>query len=309
MTITISELHPLFVGEVSGIDLRIPADPEAFRAIARALDRYAVLVFRGQSLSGDQQIAFSALFGPVETALGSIRKDRKTRLGNRWLAEVSNIDANNEIRSSSDPWRIMQRANELWHTDSSFKSVPGMISFLSAHELPPTGGETEFADLRAAYDALDAAMQVKIQDLLAEHSLLYSRSLLGYTDFSEEERVAFPPVARRLVRVHPGSRRKTLYLASHASHIIGWPVLQGRALLKELTEFSTQRRFVYQHHWQLNDLVVWDNRCTMHRARRYDDARHRRDMRRTTVEDIAPALEHDRGLICTARGASVRWQP
>jgi alpha-ketoglutarate-dependent 2,4-dichlorophenoxyacetate dioxygenase len=303
MTISTSALHPLFVGEVSGVDMRIPVDQETFREIVQALDRYAVLVFRGQPLSDNQQIAFSRLFGPIETALGSIRKDRKTRLGNRLLAEVSNIDANNKIRSSSDPWRMMQRANELWHTDSSFKTVPGKISFLSAHELPPTGGETEFADLRAAYDALEASTKERIEDLVAEHSVFHSRTFLGYTDFTKEERVAFPPVPQSLVRIHPGSGRKSLYLASHASHIIGWPVDQGRGLLRELTEFSTQPRFVYQHHWRLNDLVVWDNRCTLHRARPYDDTGYRRDLRRTTVEDIAPTLEQDRGWICSDRGA------
>jgi alpha-ketoglutarate-dependent 2,4-dichlorophenoxyacetate dioxygenase len=303
MLVSISALHPVFVGEVSGVDLRIPVGPGAFREIARALDRFAVLVFRDQPLTDDQQIAFSRLFGSIETALGSIRENQKTRLGNGLLAEVSNLDANDEIRTASDPWRLMQRANQLWHSDSSFKRVPGKISFLSAHELPPAGGETEFADLRAAYDALEAATKEQIEDLVAEHSVFHSRALLGYTDFADEQRLAFPPVPQSLVRVHPGSGRKTLYLASHASHIIGWPVDQGRALLKELTEFSTQPRFVYQHHWRLNDLVVWDNRCTLHRARPYDEAGHRRDMRRTTVEDIAPTLEQDRGLICTARGA------
>jgi alpha-ketoglutarate-dependent 2,4-dichlorophenoxyacetate dioxygenase len=296
MTISTSALHPLFVAEVSDVDLRMSVDEETIRDIAQALDRYAVLVFRRQPLSDNQQIAFSRLFGPLETAFGSIRKDRKTRLGNRLLAEVSNIDANNKIRSSSDPWRLMQRANELWHTDSSFKAVPGKISFLSAHELPPIGGETEFADLRAAYDALDAATKEQIEDLVAEHSLFHSRSLLGYTDFTEDERVAFPPVPQSLVRIHPGCGRKTLYLASHASHVIGWPVERGRALLKGLTERSTQPRFVYRHQWRLNDLVVWDNRCTLHRARPYEDMGHRRDMRRTTVADIAATLEPDRGL-------------
>jgi alpha-ketoglutarate-dependent 2,4-dichlorophenoxyacetate dioxygenase len=303
MTISTTALHPLFVGEISGVDLRISVDLETFREIAQALDRYAVLVFRGQPLSDSHQIAFSRLFGPIETAFGSIRKDRKTRLGNQLLAEVSNIHANNKIRSSSDPWRMMQRANELWHTDSSFKPVPGKISFLSAHELPPAGGETEFADLRAAYDALDAATKEQIEDLVAEHSLFHSRSLLGCTDFTQEERAAFPPVAQSLVRLHPGSGRKTLYLASHASHIIGWPVDRGRALLRGLTECSTQPRFVYQHHWRLNDLVVWDNRCTLHRARPYDDLGHRRDMRRTTVEDIAPTSDQVRGQKCAGRGA------
>jgi alpha-ketoglutarate-dependent 2,4-dichlorophenoxyacetate dioxygenase len=291
MTVSISALHPVFVGEVSGVDLRVPAGPGTFREIAHALDRFAVLVFRDQPLTDDQQIAFSRPFGSIETALGSIGENQKTRLGNRLLAEVSNLDANGKVRTASDPWRLMQRANQLWHTDSSFKRVPGKISFLSAHELPPAGGETEFADLRAAYDALESATKERIEDLVAEHSVFHSRALLGYTDFSEEQRVAFPPVPQSLVRVHPGSGRKTLYLASHASHIIGWPVDQGRALLRELTKFSTQPPFVYQHHWRLNDLVVWDNRCTLHRARPYDDVSHRRDMRRTTVEDISPTLQ------------------
>jgi alpha-ketoglutarate-dependent 2,4-dichlorophenoxyacetate dioxygenase len=303
MTISTSALHPLFVGEVSGVDLRVPLDPGTVLEIAHALDRFAVLVFRDQPLTVDQQISFSRRFGPIETTLGSIRKNQKTRLGNRLLAEVSNIDTNNKIRSLSDPWRMFQRANELWHTDSSFKAVPGKISFLSAHELPPTGGETEFADLRAAYDALDAATKEQIEDLIAEHSVFYSRALLGYTDFTEEERMAFPRVPQSLVRVLSGSGRKTLYLASHASHIIGWPLDQGRALLKKLMESSTQPHFVYQHHWRLHDLVVWDNRCTLHRARPYEDAGYRRDMRRTTVEDIAPTLDQDRGWICTDRGA------
>jgi alpha-ketoglutarate-dependent 2,4-dichlorophenoxyacetate dioxygenase len=288
MTISTTALHPLFVGEVSGVDLRVPVDQETFHEIAQALDRYSVLVLRDQPLTDEQQIAFSRLFGPLETAIGSIRKDRKSRLGCRLIADVSNLDGNDDIRSRSDPWRLMQLANQLWHTDSSFKRVPGRISFLSARELPPTGGETEFADLRAAYDALDAATKELIEDLVAEHSMFHSRSLVGYTDFTEEERAALPPVARTLVRVHPGSGRRTLYLASHASHIIGWPEERGRALLGGLTEFSTQPRFVYQHHWRPTDLVVWDNRCTLHRALPYDDTRHRRDMRRTTVEDTAP---------------------
>jgi alpha-ketoglutarate-dependent 2,4-dichlorophenoxyacetate dioxygenase len=186
---------------------------------------------------------------------------------------------------------MMQLANQLWHTDSSFKPVPGKVSFLSAHELPPSGGETEFADLRAAYDALDAATKAQVEGLVAEHSIFHSRSLIGYTDFTDEERAALPPVPQTLVRIHPGSQRKTLYLASHASHIIGWPVEQGRALLGDLIEFATQPRFVYRHHWQPNDLMVWDNRCTLHRGRPYDDAGHRRDMRRTTVEDMAATLE------------------
>ena len=297
MTMSVRALHPLFVGEVSGVDLHSPLDQQAFHEINDALDRYAVLVFRGQPLTADQQVSFSRLFGPLETSIGSIRKDRKSRLGNKLLADISNLDENNDIRSQSDHWRMMQLANQLWHTDSSFKPVPGKISFLSAHELPSSGGETEFADLRAAYDAIDTAIREQIEGVVAEHSIFHSRSLVGYSDFTQEERAALPPVRQALVRVHPASGRKTLYLASHASHIIGWPTEQGRALLSDLMEFATRPRFVYQHHWQIDDLVMWDNRCTLHRGRPYDDASHRRDLRRTTVEDTAAAVEQARARV------------
>lgn len=291
MAISVAALHQNFVGEVAGVDLRSPLGMENFSEISGALDRCAVLVFRDQRLTDEQQIAFSQLFGPLETSIGTIRKDRKHRLHSSALADISNLDENNKIRSTSDRWRMMMLANQLWHTDSSFKRVPGKVSLLSAHEVPPSGGETEFADLRAAYDALGQETKERIEDLVAEHSIFYSRRIVGYTDFSDEERAALPPVPQKLVRIHPGSGRKTLYLAAHASHIIGWPVAPGRALLDELIAFATQPHFVYQHRWRTGDLVVWDNRCTLHRGRPYDDASFRRDMRRTTVEDSAPTSE------------------
>jgi alpha-ketoglutarate-dependent 2,4-dichlorophenoxyacetate dioxygenase len=300
MTVSVRRLHPLFVGEVSGVDLRRSIDQETFSAIEAALDRYAVLIFRNQMLKDEQQIAFSRLFGPLETSIGTIRKGRMHRLRSNELADLSNLDENDNIRSLSDRWRMMMLANQLWHTDSSFKPVPGKVSLLSAREVPPSGGETEFADLRAAYDALDEGTKKQIDDLIAEHSIFHSRGLIGYTDFSDEERAALPPVPQTLVRIHPGSRRKTLYLAAHASHVIGWPIEQGRTLLAELITFATQPRFVHQHQWRAGDLVVWDNRCTLHRARPYDDAHHRRDMRRTTVEDSGPTLEQSRSRIAAA---------
>jgi alpha-ketoglutarate-dependent 2,4-dichlorophenoxyacetate dioxygenase len=295
MTIAVTPLHPLFVGEVSGVDLRNPLSPEIFHTIARSLDRFAVLVFPEQPLEDEQQIVFSRLFGPLETSIGTIRTDRKHRL-RRELADISNLDENNSIRRPGDHSRMRMLANQLWHTDSSFKRVPGKVSLLSAREVPTIGGDTEFADLRSAHDALDEATKVKIEGLVAEHSIFHSRSLIGYSDFTDEERMALPPVPQTLVRVHPGSGRKTLYLASHASHIIGWPLEQGRALLEELTQFATQQRFVYRHSWRVGDLVVWDNRCTLHRARPYDDTRDRRDMRRTTIEDSAPTVEQARAF-------------
>jgi alpha-ketoglutarate-dependent 2,4-dichlorophenoxyacetate dioxygenase len=291
MAISVAPLHPLFVGEVSGVDLRRPVDADAFHQIAAALERHVVLVFRDQWIDDDQQIAFSRLFGRLETSIGTIRKGRKLRLPSREIADVSNLDENNAIRPHSDRWRMMILANQLWHTDSSFKRIPGKISLLCAREVPASGGETEFADLRAAYDALEPVRRAQIEGLVAEHSIFHSRSLIGYTDFSDEERAALPPVPQVLVRIHPGSGRKTLYLGAHASHIVGWPAEQGRTLLNELTAFATERRFVYQHHWRAGDLLVWDNRCTLHRGRPFDDASARRDMRRTTVEDVAPTLE------------------
>jgi alpha-ketoglutarate-dependent 2,4-dichlorophenoxyacetate dioxygenase len=296
MAISVMQLHQDFAGEVSGVDLRNPLERDNFLEISEALDRCAVLAFRDQHLTDEQQLAFTQHFGPLETSIGTIRKDRKLRLQSNTLADISNLDENNNIRSTSDRWRMMMLANQLWHTDSSFKRVPGKVSFLSAHEVPLAGGETEFADLRAAYDGLEQATREQIEDLVAEHSIFYSRRLIGYTEFSDEERAALPPVPQSIVRTHPSSGRRTLYLASHASHIIGWPEAQGRALLDELMTFATQPRFVYQHRWRAGDLVVWDNRCTLHRGRPYDDANLRRDMRRTTVEDSAPTLEQSRTL-------------
>lgn len=295
--ITLAPLHPLFVAEVGGVDLRREMDKAAVETLVAALDRHAVLVLRNQPLTNAEQIAFSRNFGPIETTVGAALKGNGSRLEEPRIAEVSNLGADGSVRAPDDKWRLMQRANEFWHTDSSFKPRSGKISLLSAHECPRHGGETEFADLRAAYDELDAATRAEIADLWASHSMLHSRRLAGYTELAEEASSLFPPVAHPIVRLHPGSQRRTLYLASHASHIIGWPHERGRALLDRLTAFATQRRFVYRHQWQVDDLVIWDNRCTMHRARPYDEFGERRDMRRTTIVDEevpAPFVEEAR---------------
>ena len=292
--VSVTPLHPLFGAAISGLDLRQPLSVETIRSIVRVLDRYAVLVFRQQALTDSAQIAFSSLFGTLEgPAVSSLRKARSIRLGSGLLADVSNLDADNRIRDEHDPWRLFQRANQLWHTDSSFKQVPASISILCAREVPPNGGDTEFADMRAAYDELDQATRDGIEGLAAVHSIAYSRSLVGYEALSETERAALPPVAHPLVRVHPGSGRRSLYVGSHASHIAGFQMSEGRALLRSLTEFATNPRFVYRHCWQLFDLVMWDNRCTLHRGRPYDELHHRRDMRRTTVLDAV--LQHEDG--------------
>jgi alpha-ketoglutarate-dependent 2,4-dichlorophenoxyacetate dioxygenase len=286
----LKQLHPLFVGEVSGIDLSRPLPADAIAEIQAAIDRYAVLIFRDQRLDDDAQLAFAGNFGPIEPP--------QTYSGKRRLrpefADVSNLDAENRPRERGDRRRMNSLGNMLWHTDASFRHVPGALSMLYAHAVPTLGpqgdGNTEFADLRAAWDALSPAMQQTVEPLVAEHSIFHSRAQLGFTDFTDEERAAMPPVPQRLVRVHPGSGRKTLYLASHASHILGWPVPDGMLLLGELIEHATQPEFVHAHKWRKGDLVIWDNRCTMHRGRRYDESQPR-DLRRITTQDVASTLD------------------
>jgi alpha-ketoglutarate-dependent 2,4-dichlorophenoxyacetate dioxygenase len=292
MPFTVKPITPSFAAEILDIDLARPVDPATFRALDDAFNQYAVLVYRDQHISDAQQQEFGKLWGPLETSVLALRKDQELRLPPS-MADVSNLDHCGQVVAKTDRRRLYNFGNMLWHTDSSFKRVPALTSILYGREVPPSGGETQFADLRAAYDALDAATKAKIEDLICEHSIMHSRSLLGFTDWSEEERQGQPPVPQVLVRVHPGSKRKTLYLASHASHIIGWPVEEGRLLLRDLTDHATQREFVYTHQWRANDIVMWDNRCTMHRGRPYDDLKYKRDMRRVTVTDGISTVERE----------------
>jgi len=279
-----------FGAQVRGVDIREPVQPAVFREIEAAFNRYSVLVFPEQDLSDAQQIAFSELFGPQEP-VANYTGVKKPRLQGT-ISDLSNLTPDGNIWGEDSERRLFNnRGNMLWHTDSSFKHVPALASMLSAREIPPTGGETEFADGRAAYDALSDSMKKRIEDLVVEHSIIYSRSLLGVKKFQPDLVKAMPPVSQRLVRRHPGSGRKTLYLASHASHVIGWPVEEGRKLIEELMAFATQPRLVYQHRWHVHDLVMWDNRCTMHRGLPYDDLKYRRVMHRTTVADRANTLE------------------
>jgi alpha-ketoglutarate-dependent 2,4-dichlorophenoxyacetate dioxygenase len=289
MAISVTQIHPHFVGEVTGIDLRQPMDAATTSQIVAAADQYAVLVFHDQAITDEQQIAFSRLLGPLETTIKAYRPGHKPRL-DLHISDVSNLDEESRVLAADDRRRMLGLGNRLWHTDSSFKAIPARYSLLSARAIPGEGGETEFADMRAAYDALSPAMQARIDGLVAEHSVLYSRSTIGFTDFTDEERARLPPVPQRLVRVHPGSRRKTLYLASHAGWIRGMQVPEARMLLRDLMEHATQRAFVYTHRWKVGDLVMWDDRCTMHRAREYDMTQPR-DMHRTTVSDEVSSLE------------------
>ena len=288
MNVTIRQIHPHFVGEVDRIDVREPLDPEDVAAIEDGMDRYAVLIFHDQPITDEQQVAFTRNFGAIERAIGNgITQSQGRRLSTD-MADVSNLAEHERIFARDDRRRLFELANRLWHSDSSFRVVPAKFSLLSAHALPAAGGNTEFADMRAAYDALDAATRAEIADLVCEHSLLYSRSLLGFSEFTEEERASFAPVRQRLVRTHPVTGRKSLFLSSHAGGIVGWPMPEARALLRDLIEHATQPDFVHVHEWRLHDLVIWDNRQTMHRVRRYDDVHEIRDMRRTTIEGDGP---------------------
>jgi alpha-ketoglutarate-dependent 2,4-dichlorophenoxyacetate dioxygenase len=289
MAVSIRQIHPVFVGEVSGVDLTKPLSRDDVAAIEAGMDRYAVLVFHDQKISDDQQIAFSRNFGEIEnSAGGNVTKPEEKRL-HPLMNDVSNLDQDNRPLVRDDRRRLFNLGNQLWHSDSSFRAVPAKYSLLSARTVAKKGGNTEFADMRAAYDALDDDTKALVQDLVCEHSLLYSRGLLGF-EVTPEERAMFRPVRQRLVRTHPVTGRKSLYLSSHAGTIVGWPVPEARALLRDLTEHATQPEFVYVHKWRQYDLVIWDNRQVMHRVRRFDESEVR-DMRRTTVAGDAPTIE------------------
>ncbi len=290
MSIVVCPVTPGFVAEVGDVDLSKPLAPDDLEAIRRAFWKYAVLVFPEQMLTVDQHLAFARHFGPHETSVASHRTDTPLRIRPD-IADVSNLNHAGDIWGREDRLRMFQLGNRLWHTDSSFKRVPALASLLYARSIAPIGGHTEFADLRAAWDALPAATKARIEPLVAEHSLMTSRAKLGFTNFSDEERAAMPPVPQRLVRTIPQTGRHNLYLASHAGRVLGMPDDEGRALLAELTEFATQRQFVVTHRWRVHDLVMWDNRCTMHRGTEFDDLRWRRDVQRATVSDVANTCE------------------
>ena len=281
--------RPDFFGEVEGIDLREPASPQTIAAIAGGMDRFAVLVFHDQRIDDAQQLAFTRLFGPLDLADGDIRRQSERRLGIE-IADISNLGRDNEVLARDDRRRLFSLGNMLWHSDSSFKPTPAKYSLLHARILPAKGGNTEFADMRATYDALDAETRETVAELVCEHSQIFSRGVLGFTDFTEEERAKWAPVPQRLVRRHAVTGRKSLFLSAHAGGILGWPMPEARALLRDLTEHATQREFVHAHKWRVHDLVMWDNRVVMHRARRYDWSEVR-ELHRTTVADIAPTLQ------------------
>jgi alpha-ketoglutarate-dependent 2,4-dichlorophenoxyacetate dioxygenase len=286
MTLQVDAITSGFAAELHGIDISEPLAPDVVGAVHEAIDRYGVVVFRGQTLQDEQQMRFAAQFGPLERYSLSYRADRKLRLKHVEMVDVSNIDAQTgAVQDRAARNRMINLGNRLWHTDSSFRIPSGALSMLYAHAVPHDGGDTEFADMRSAYAALPDARRQALNGLKAEHWLMHSRAVLGFTDFTEEERAALPPVIQAIVRTHPRSGDKAFYLGAHASHIVGMPVPEGRVMLMELTEFATQRRFIHTHQWRVGDLVIWDNRVTLHRALPFDESEVR-DLRRVTTADV-----------------------
>jgi alpha-ketoglutarate-dependent 2,4-dichlorophenoxyacetate dioxygenase len=285
--------HSEFAAEVGGVKIASGVSPEDFTGVRDALDRYAVVVLRDQ-LTGDldrdarAQLEFAQMFGALDSSYIPSAADR----GNAHpsYGEVSNVTSDGSLWAEGDRRRWFLMANFIWHSDTSFKPVPTWVTLLSAHEAPPEGGDTEFCDLRRAYDDLSPAMKARIEPLRAMHSIFHSRGQVGYTDFTDEERAAAPPVPQPLVRTNARTGRKSLYLSSHASHIVGMDDKDGSALLQELTDFATQPQYCYPHKWRNGDIAIWDNGCTMHRATPFPEFKYRRVMKRTSVNEPGPLL-------------------
>ncbi|HEY8067407.1 MAG TPA: TauD/TfdA family dioxygenase [Burkholderiales bacterium] len=289
MTITLFPVTPRFAAEVGDIDLRKPLDADTLQAVREAFAAYAVLAFPAQDLTVEQHLAFAANFGPLEVTVQRALRNEKLRVREE-IADIANLDAGGRLWKKDSRIRLFQMGNRLWHTDSSFKAPSGYASLLYARSVAPIGGHTEYADMRAAYDALPEALKKRLQGLIAEHSLIYSRRKLGFTSFTPEERAAFAPVHRPLVRRIPESDRLSLYVASHVGRIGGLPDAEAEALVAELIGHASQRQFVYTHRWRAGDLVMWDNRCTMHRGTEYEDTRWPRDLQRATTSDRIDAF-------------------
>jgi alpha-ketoglutarate-dependent 2,4-dichlorophenoxyacetate dioxygenase len=277
-------------GRITDIDARGSLTPAEVARVEASMDAHAVTILPGQDIDDEQQLAFSRNFGPLEDGANSGARDRDLRLP-VVFADVSNLDRDGKIAARENKKRMAALANRLWHTDASFRVIPARYSILSGRIVPADGPDTEFADMRTAYDALAARTKAEIEDLVCEHSLIYSRGQLGFTEFLPDERVAMKPVRQRLVRTHPVTGRKSLFLASHIGTIVGWPQPEAMAFIRDLIEHATQPQFVYVHKWAQHDLVMWDNRTTMHRVRRFDDLNIVRDVRRTTTKSEGPTVQ------------------
>jgi alpha-ketoglutarate-dependent 2,4-dichlorophenoxyacetate dioxygenase len=292
MTIEVRPLTTHIGGRMTGIDVRKPLTPAEVDAVNAGMDKHAVLVLPGQEITDEQQIEFTRNFGPLQNGANATLKRPDLRLDPAF-ADVSNIGKDGEKLARDDRRRMASLGNRLWHSDASFRVIPARYSILSGRIVVTDGGNTEFADMRAAYDALDAATKAEIEDLICEHSQIYSREQLGFTNYLPDERAMMKPVRHRLVRTHPSSRRKSVFLSAHIGGIVGWPMPEARAFIRDLIEHATQEQFVYSHRWTQHDLVIWDNRATMHRVRRYDDLNTVRDLRRTTTKSDGPTAAQE----------------
>ena len=291
MSMSITQSHPHFVGEVSGLDLREPVTTEQAVELNQALDRLGVLVFRGQAITDEQQLAFTLNFGEIELAIGgNVTKPSERRLSVK-MGDVSNLDQHGKVLAKDDRRRMFNLGNRLWHSDSSYRAIPAKCSLLSCRSKPTRGGNTEFAFMPAAHDAIDDETKAEIDNLICEHSLIYSRGQLGFGDFTPEELKTFAPVRQALVRANDFTGRKSIYLSAHIGTIIGWEMPEARDFIRELTEHATQPEFVHAHEWTVGDLVIWDNRQCLHRVRPFKDTDEPRDMRRTTVAGTGPTTE------------------
>lgn len=290
----ITPVYSNFVAEISEIDLTKTFSNQLSRDLNSALEEYAVLVIPNQSLDEEQQLNVAQAFGPLETSFGAMAYDakEKRRLHNKHLSDISNIDENNDILDSNDIRHVINVANSLWHTDSSFKETPAYASLLYAQEVVPVGGATEFADTRTAWEELDAHTKQEIDGLIAVHNYFHSRALTGIDlgSIPEAWHKILPPVRQVLVRDQQSTGRKSLYMASHIQSIVGMTKDRSQLLIDKLMSHATQKQYIYRHRWRLNDLVIWDNRTTMHRGTPFD-IKYRRSMRRATVQDIGPTVD------------------
>src|SRR5690242_21707416 len=303
MPLATRKLHPQFGVEVVGIDVK-GVDEATFTELVAAFDEHSVLLFRGQSLSDEEQIAFSRRFGPLEVTIRSIASQAATP---PHISNLSHVDAEDRLIPAGDKRNLFNAGNQMWHTDSSFKKVPALASLLSAREVPPEGGETQFASMRVGYARLAEDVQRSLEGKVAVHSFVYSRGLVDDGLMPPDHAAQVPPVRQALVRVNPANGRKAFYVGSHACEIAGMPTAEARALLRELREAATRPELVYTHRWRVGDLVMWDNRCTLHRGRPWDESRYRRVMHRTTVAGVGPTAPDEPATVSPARAQDVAW--
>lgn len=292
MAFEVRPIQPKFAGAVFDLDLRGPLTDGDIAAVHASMDKYAVMVFHGQhELTNDEQVAFTKRLGPREVNIRTnvIAVTDRRLDGN--FADVSNLDQDNKIWAKNSRRRIFEFANRLWHSDGISRIIPTHYSVLYGHTVVPAGGDTEYVDMRQAYETLDAKLKAEVEGLVCEHSIMYSREQLGFSGWTEAEKEDYKPVLQRLVRCLPATSRKSLFMSSHIGGIVGWPRPEAMAYIRDLMEHATQRQFVYAHKWTQGDLIIWDNRVTMHRGRRYDDQKYVRDLRRTTTMCEGPTVE------------------